>query len=124
MSATAPSSAAELRYSVEPGGALKGSLRMPGDKSISHRALLLGAIAEGETRISGFLAGEDCLATLAAIRALGVQVESLDGRLKVQGRGLLGLGAPQAPLDLGNSGTAIRILMGLMAGQAFASTLT
>ncbi|HEU5399197.1 MAG TPA: 3-phosphoshikimate 1-carboxyvinyltransferase [Gammaproteobacteria bacterium] len=104
---------------------LKGSLRVPGDKSISHRALLLGAIAEGETRISGFLAGEDCLATLAAIRALGVQVETVDaGRLKVQGRGLLGLQAPQAPLDLGNSGTAIRILTGLMAGQTFAATLT
>ncbi|HET7176411.1 MAG TPA: 3-phosphoshikimate 1-carboxyvinyltransferase [Gammaproteobacteria bacterium] len=125
MFAKAPSSAAELQYSVEPGGVLKGNLRVPGDKSISHRALLLGAIAEGETRIGGFLAGEDCLATLAAIRALGVQVEgSGDGRLKVQGRGLLGLAAPQAPLDLGNSGTAIRILMGLMAGQAFASTLT
>lgn len=125
MSAPAPSSAAELQYSVEPGGVLKGSLQVPGDKSISHRALLLGAIAEGETRISGFLAGEDCLATLAAVRALGVRVEAAEGgNLKVQGRGLHGLYAPQAPLDLGNSGTAIRILMGLMAGQAFASTLT
>ncbi|HEV2321585.1 MAG TPA: 3-phosphoshikimate 1-carboxyvinyltransferase, partial [Gammaproteobacteria bacterium] len=124
MPAPAPSSSAELIYTVQPGGMLKGSLRVPGDKSISHRALLLGAIAEGETRISGFLAGEDCLATLAAIRALGVQVETFDdGRLKVQGRGLLGLRAPQEPLDLGNSGTAMRVLLGVLAGQEFAAKL-
>ena len=116
---------ATLDYRVAPGGALKGRLKVPGDKSISHRALLLGALAEGDTRIEGFLDGVDCLATLAALRALGVEVEATAPRsVLVHGRGLEGLKAPSEPLDLGNSGTAMRLFAGLLAGQAFTSTLT
>ena len=114
-----------VSFQVAAQGLLSGELRVPGDKSISHRALLLGAIAEGETRIEGFLPGADCLATLAAIRALGVNVSGpVSGRVGVEGRGLEGLKAPAAALDLGNSGTSIRLLAGLLTGQPFASTLT
>jgi len=111
-------------YRVAPGGQLKGRLRVPGDKSISHRALLLGAVAEGTTRIEGFLNGADCLATLAALRAMGVQVETpAPTSVTVHGRGMEGLQAPPAPLDLGNSGTAMRLMTGLLAGQSFTSML-
>jgi 3-phosphoshikimate 1-carboxyvinyltransferase len=116
--------AARVDYTVTPGGTLQGKLRVPGDKSISHRALMLGAIAEGDTEIEGFLNGADCLSTLAAIRAMGVQVESVSPtHLKVHGRGLYGLHAAAAPIDCGNSGTAMRIFMGLLAGQGFETTL-
>lgn len=118
---TAPST---LDYRVAPGGVLKGRLRVPGDKSISHRALLFGAIAEGDTHIEGFLNGQDCMATLAALRALGVAVETpAPTRVLVHGRGLEGLTPPPAPLDLGNSGTGMRLFAGLLAGQAFTSML-
>ncbi|HEY4127932.1 MAG TPA: 3-phosphoshikimate 1-carboxyvinyltransferase [Gammaproteobacteria bacterium] len=111
-------------YRVTQGGTLQGKLRVPGDKSISHRALMLGAIAEGDTEIEGFLNGADCLSTLAAIRAMGVQVDAPSSTtLKVHGQGLYGLQAASAPLDCGNSGTAMRIFMGLLAGQGFDSTL-
>jgi 3-phosphoshikimate 1-carboxyvinyltransferase len=111
-------------YAITPGGSLQGTLRVPGDKSISHRALMFGAIAEGVTEIEGFLDGADCLSTLAAIRAMGVQVESASATsLKVHGRGLYGLQAPKAALDCGNSGTAMRLLMGLLAGQGFQTML-
>src|SRR5579871_900908 len=112
-------------YAVTPGGSLQGTLRVPGDKSISHRALMFGAIAEGVTEIEGFLNGADCLNTLAAVRAMGVQVDALSSRsLRVHGRGLYGLQAPRAPIDCGNSGTAMRLFMGLLAGQSFESTLS
>lgn len=101
-----------------------GRLRVPGDKSVSHRALMLGGIAQGETCISGFLDSEDCLATLGALRALGVQIERPAPReVVVQGVGLHGLRASAQPLDMGNAGTAMRLFMGLLAGQAFDSTL-
>jgi 3-phosphoshikimate 1-carboxyvinyltransferase len=97
---------------------------VPGDKSISHRALMLGAIAEGESVVSGFLPGEDCKATLAAVRSMGVTVQELDeATLKVSGAGMHGLQAPAGPLDMGNSGTAMRLFTGLLCGQAFATTL-
>ncbi|NBC48357.1 MAG: 3-phosphoshikimate 1-carboxyvinyltransferase [Gammaproteobacteria bacterium] len=113
-----------LSFEVAPGGALRGSLQVPGDKSISHRAVMLAALAEGETAISGFLEGADSLATLAAFRAMGVQAEGPEqGRLRVNGLGLHGLQAPANALDLGNSGTSMRLLCGLLAGQAFATTL-
>ena len=116
--------AGRLDYAVTPGGILQGTLRVPGDKSISHRALILGAIVEGDTEIEGFLDGADCLATLNAIRALGVQVDTPEStKVIVHGRGLFGLQAPKSPLDCGNAGTAMRILMGLLAGQGFESTL-
>lgn len=98
---------------------------MPGDKSISHRALMLGAIAEGETRISGFLDGADCRATLSILRELGVDIRApAAGELQIRGVGLAGLTAPVRPLDCGNSGTSMRLLAGLLAGQDFCATLT
>jgi 3-phosphoshikimate 1-carboxyvinyltransferase len=100
-------------------------MRVPGDKSISHRAVMLGAIAEGTTEVEGFLEGADCLATLQAFREMGVQIEYLPGeRLIIHGVGLHGLQSPSAILDLGNSGTSIRLLAGLLAGQKFSSCLT
>ena len=112
------------RYRVEPGGEVAGELTVPGDKSISHRALMLGGIADGETRITGFLAGEDCLATLRALQALGVRIERPEPqRVHVSGRGIDGLAAAGVPLDMGNAGTAMRLFMGLLAPQAFDSTL-
>lgn len=107
-----------------PGGQVAGEIRVPGDKSISHRAAILGSIAEGTTEIHGFLEGEDCLATLAAFTAMGIHIERpAPGRVAIHGRGLHGLSAPKAALDLGNSGTAMRLLAGLLCAQAFDSTL-
>ncbi|MBK7540452.1 MAG: 3-phosphoshikimate 1-carboxyvinyltransferase [Candidatus Competibacteraceae bacterium] len=114
-----------LNFTVEPGGALRGRLRVPGDKSISHRAIMFGALAEGKTAINGFLEGEDCLATLRAFRAMGVRIEGPDqGQVVVRGVGLHGLRAPAEPLDMGNSGTSMRLMSGLLAGQAFDTVLT
>ncbi|MGB5344573.1 MAG: 3-phosphoshikimate 1-carboxyvinyltransferase [Woeseia sp.] len=113
-----------MHFIVNPTELGSGTLQAPGDKSISHRALMFGAIAEGVTRIRGFLPGEDCLSTMQALRALGVRIEH-DGatNVTVHGVGLRGLHAPQGPLDLGNSGTAMRLFAGLLAGQAFDSEL-
>jgi len=119
-----PAGQRRVDYRVEPGGPLHGVVRAPGDKSISHRAVILGAIAEGDTRVSGLLEGEDVLATVAAFRAMGVEIDGpAAGELTVHGVGLHGLRAPRAPLDMGNSGTAMRLLAGLLAGQAFDSVL-
>lgn len=113
-----------IHYLVQPGGRLVGRLRVPGDKSISHRAVMLGAIADGRTRVSGLLEGEDVLRTIAAFRALGVPMEGpVQGRLVIEGVGREGLQAPAQPLDMGNSGTAMRLMAGLLAGQAFDSVL-
>lgn len=114
----------DLRFHVGPGGRLRGRVRVPGDKSISHRSVMLGAIAEGTTEITGFLEGDDSLATLAAFRAMGVEIERPGaGRVLVHGVGLHGLQQPETPLDLGNSGTSMRLLSGLLAGQRFSTTL-
>ncbi|HSQ69651.1 MAG TPA: 3-phosphoshikimate 1-carboxyvinyltransferase [Steroidobacteraceae bacterium] len=111
-------------YRVEPGGRIAGEATVPGDKSISHRALMLGAIASGRSRISGFLEGEDCLATLAAIQRLGASVQRPSpATVIVDGAGLRGLAAPQGELDMGNAGTAMRLFMGLLSGQRFDSVL-
>ncbi|HET7757846.1 MAG TPA: hypothetical protein VFK87_11375, partial [Steroidobacteraceae bacterium] len=112
------------RYRVLPGGRIGGRLTVPGDKSISHRALMLGAIATGDTRITGFLAGEDCLATARALGQLGVRIEGpRETEVLVHGVGPAGLTDPGQALDLGNSGTAMRLLMGLLAPQRFNATL-
>jgi len=114
-----------VQFCVEPGGTLTGEIRVPGDKSISHRSIMLGALAEGVTEITGFLEGEDSLATLAAFRAMGVKIDGPDnGLVIIQGVGLHGLQAPGKALDLGNSGTSMRLLSGLLAGQSFDVTLT
>lgn len=108
-----------------PVNKIQGELCMPGDKSISHRALILGAVAEGVTCLENFLESEDCLATLNILRALGVRIDKLsDGRVKIYGVGLHGLKKPSKILDCGNSGTSMRLLAGLLVGQAFDSELT
>ena len=118
------SSTASVTFKVAPGGGLSGRLRVPGDKSISHRAIMLGAIADGTTRVEGFLEGEDSLATLHGFRRMGVRIEGPQGgRVVVHGVGLRGLRAPDGALDLGNSGTSMRLMAGLLAGQDFAVTL-
>ncbi len=112
-------------FRIAPGGALTGVVRVPGDKSISHRSVMLGALAEGVTRVSGFLEGEDALATMNIFRALGVRIDGPShGALTIHGVGMHGLRAPAGMLDCGNSGTSMRLLAGLLAGQAFDATLT
>lgn len=112
------------QFLVQPGGQLTGRLRVPGDKSISHRAVMLGSLAEGTTEITGLLEGEDVLCTLAAFRAMGVKAEGpVNGHLNIAGVGLRGLKPPRKPLDMGNSGTAMRLLCGVLAGQSFDSEL-
>src|SRR5882724_10896658 len=112
------------KYLAGPGGVARGELTVPGNKSISHRSLMLGGIAEGVTDITGFLAGEDCLATLRALQALGVRIERPeDQHVIVHGVGPHGLRAAAKPLDMGNAGTAMRLSMGLLAPQSFNSTL-
>ncbi|NOZ10091.1 MAG: 3-phosphoshikimate 1-carboxyvinyltransferase [Gammaproteobacteria bacterium] len=114
-----------LDYYVAPGGRLQGRIAVPGDKSISHRAVMLGAIAQGRTEIEGLLEGEDVLATVAAFRAMGVNITGPHkGQMHIDGVGLGGLRSPDGVLDMGNSGTAMRLLCGLLAGQAFSSKLT
>jgi len=128
-----------VNLTVHPGGPLRGCVRVLGDKSISHRALLLAALADGDSHIANFLPSGDCLATLACVRALGVDVTSIPSALLragpgpspyegtafvVHGRGLHGLRPPAAPLDCARSGTTMRLLAGILAGQPFSSTLT
>jgi 3-phosphoshikimate 1-carboxyvinyltransferase len=114
----------QIHYAVQPGGKVTGSVRVPGDKSISHRSLMFGALAEGVTHVTGFLEGEDALATLQAFRDMGVKIEGpSDGKVTIHGVGLHGLQAPKNKLDLGNSGTAMRLMTGLLAAQSFDSTL-
>ena len=117
--------APDIRFTLTPGGQLSGRLRVPGDKSISHRSIMLGSLAEGTTGVSGFLEGEDSLATLSAFRAMGVKINGPDaGRVEIEGVGLRGLQAPAGELYLGNSGTSMRLMSGLLAGQSFSTTLT
>jgi 5-enolpyruvylshikimate-3-phosphate synthase len=112
-------------FHVKPGGLLSGSARVPGDKSISHRSIMLGSLAEGITEVKGFLEGEDSLATLRAFRDLGVRIEGPEnGVVRIHGVGMRGLKPANKPLDLGNSGTSMRLLSGLLAGQSFTCELT
>jgi 3-phosphoshikimate 1-carboxyvinyltransferase len=103
--------------SARAAGPLKGRVRVPGDKSISHRALILGSLATGVTRITGLLEAEDVLNTGKALEALGVGIEKEGAEWRVAGRGVGGLRAPEAPLDFGNSGTAARLMLGVVAGH-------
>jgi len=114
-----------ITFQVQPGGLLQGEARVPGDKSMSHRSIMLGSLAEGVTHVKGFLVAEDALATLQAFRDMGVEIEGpVDGCLTIHGVGKHGLKAPQNELYLGNSGTSMRLLSGLLAGQSFNSVLT
>ena len=118
-------SSAEQRFIVAPVASVGGRVRVPGDKSISHRALMLGGVAHGRTNVNGFLEGDDCLATLQALQALGVRIERGGaGVLSIEGRGFEGLRAPQGALDLGNSGTAMRLMAGLLSASPFDVELT
>ncbi len=110
---------------ARPGGSIGGELRVPGDKSISHRSVMLGALADGVTEVRNFLPGEDCRATAGAMRAMGVKIEELSrDHLRVHGVGIDGLRAPERELYLGNSGTSMRLFCGLLAAQPFPCTLT
>lgn len=114
----------QVTFKTRPGGCLNGTLRVAGDKSMSHRSIMLGSIAEGITEVTGFLNGEDCLATLKAFREMGVEIEGPEaGRVVIHGVGMHGLKAPSVELDMGNSGTAMRLMTGLLAGQDFDVTL-
>lgn len=115
----------DLVFLANPGGNVRGRIRVPGDKSISHRSIMLGSLAEGTTEVEGFLEGEDALATLQAFRDMGVVIEGPHhGRVTVHGVGLHGLKPPPGPLYVGNSGTSMRLLSGLLAGQPFDVTMT
>jgi 3-phosphoshikimate 1-carboxyvinyltransferase len=109
---------------IRPAGPLKGTISVPGDKSITHRAIILGALAEGESTITAYCRGEDCLNTLRSFQAMGIQVEARPDRLRIQGKGLWGLTEPEQPLDCGNSGTGIRLLAGVLVGQDFFTVVT
>lgn len=115
---------AETRFIAAPGGQLRGKIRVPGDKSVSHRSIMFGALAEGTTEVAGFLEGEDCLRTLQAFRDMGVQIEGPEhNRVLIHGVGLHGLKPPAGPVDVGNAGTSMRLLAGILAGQSFDSEL-
>lgn len=109
---------------ITPGKPLRGTITVPGDKSITHRAIILTALAEGVGRISRYCRGEDCLNTMSALQALGVTIEETVDELRVHGKGLWGLAEPGGIVDCGNSGTGIRLLTGLLAGQDFFTVLT
>jgi len=102
---------------------LKGSIRVPGDKSISHRSIMLGSLATGTTKVSGFLQGEDSLATLNAFKEMGVSIERNGSDVTIHGVGMHGLKAPTNALNLGNSGTSMRLMSGLLSAQSFDSEL-
>lgn len=109
---------------VSKSSPLRGELTVPGDKSISHRAVMFGSISEGLTEITDFLQGADCLSTISCFRKMGIEIENTGERILVHGRGLHGLTAPSETLDAGNSGTTTRLISGILAGQNFSSRLT
>lgn len=107
----------------QKGNPLKGTVTVPGDKSISHRAVMFGALSEGTTRVTNFLQGADCLSTIACFEKLGIPIENDPGEILIHGKGLHGLRAPAGPLDTGNSGTTTRLICGILAGQPFSTEL-
>jgi 3-phosphoshikimate 1-carboxyvinyltransferase len=114
-----------MRFRVRPTPRLAGSADVPGDKSVSHRAALLGALAEGTTEIHGYLEAEDCLRTITAVQALGAEVTRKGpGQYRIEGCGRHGLREPNDVIDCGNSGTSARLLVGVLAGQPFWTMLT
>lgn len=113
-----------MHLKIAPARGLRGTIRMPGDKSISHRAVMLGALAEGTTRVFNFLRSEDCLATVRCFQELGIRVDESADMLSIQGRGLHGLKEPEDVLNAGNSGTTMRLLTGILAGQEFFTCLS
>ncbi|WP_284125768.1 3-phosphoshikimate 1-carboxyvinyltransferase [Parerythrobacter aestuarii] len=124
LSKTAPVIDQPAPHRFSASGPLKGRIRVPGDKSISHRSIMLGALAVGETRVTGLLEGEDVMATAAAMRSMGARVEKIGEEWRIHGVGVGGLLQPQAALDMGNSGTSTRLLMGLVASHGVTATFT
>jgi len=114
-----------LTFRLQPAQTVSGEIRVPGDKSVSHRSIMFGSLAEGTTHVTGFLEGEDSLNTLRAFKAMGVEIEGpVDGKVTIHGVGMNGLKKPETALDMGNSGTSMRLLSGLLSGQAFDLELT
>ena len=114
-----------IRFITSPGDHVSGDITVPGDKSVSHRSIMFGSLANGTTHIKGFLPGQDCLATMNTFKAMGIEIEGPDDKqnVSVHGKGLHGLTAPEALLNIGNSGTSIRLLSGILAGQNFATSM-
>ena len=112
-----------MNFLIKSGQGLKGEITIPGDKSISHRSIILSSLAEGTSKICGLLEGEDCLATIEVFRNMGIKIVNEEGVYSIKGNGLRGLEAPQDPLDFGNSGTSIRLCSGILSAQNFQSTL-
>lgn len=112
-----------MHMNITKSAGLRGELAIPGDKSISHRAIMFGALADGTTEITNFLQGADCLSTISCFQAMGVDIENTTDRVLIHGAGLHGLKAPSQMLDVGNSGTTTRLISGILAGQPFTTTL-
>src|SRR5579862_2061938 len=112
-----------MRKQISPATSVSGAIQLPGDKSISHRYAMLAAIAEGKTKIANYSTGADCQSTLGCVQALGAEVQKNNGAVEISGCGLDGLQQPAAMLDAGNSGSTIRMLSGILAGQPFVSTI-
>ena len=112
-----------MNFLVKKSASLRGEIDIPGDKSISHRAIMLASLSEGRCEISGLLEGEDCLATIEVFRKMGVKISSNEGVYYIEGNGIKGLKQPMAPLDFGNSGTSIRLCSGVLSAQNFPTTL-
>ena len=112
-----------MKFTIQKGNSLKGEISVPGDKSISHRAIMLASLANGNSEISGFLEGEDCLATIEVFKKMGINISKNEEKFVVEGRGLHGLASPSSPLDFRNSGTSVRLCSGVLAAQQFSSTL-
>ncbi|MDO9573991.1 MAG: 3-phosphoshikimate 1-carboxyvinyltransferase, partial [Candidatus Contubernalis sp.] len=113
-----------MELKIQPKPFIRGKVKVPGDKSISHRAVIFGSLAEGTTEIEGFLQGEDCSRTIACFREMGITINIEGERVTIQGKGLQGLKEPGDVLDAGNSGTTVRLLLGILAGNPFYSVIT
>lgn len=109
---------------IKPTASFKGEIQIPGDKSISHRSIMFGALADGLTEVTHFLQGADCLSTISCFQKLGIAIDNTPERIVIHGKGLHGLRPPASVLDVGNSGTTMRLISGILAGQPFASNLT
>ena len=109
---------------INPAKSLNGTVVVPGDKSVSHRSVMLGSIAKGTTHVTGFLTGADCLSTISCFKKLGIDIEVDGTNVTIHGKGLHGLTAPTETLDVGNSGTTLRLMSGLLSAQPFNSHVT
>ena len=112
-----------MQLKIQKGNGLEGEITVPGDKSISHRSIMIASLADGKSEISGFLEGEDCLATIKVFQKMGIDISRQRGVLVVDGKGLKGLQDPTSDLDFGNSGTSVRLCSGVLAAQEFSSIL-